>query len=272
MSRETIDNRRTAFAGLTTPPPTAHAGLWIDRFAPDLETAGAKTKHLETLFPLGANGKRESRAVSPLYPAFFERWKRQILSLPPVTITAKATVRGRLAVGLGQESVLETSIALHRTYGVPYLPGSALKGLAAHAAREQLVPRWKPEDEDGPYNVVFGRLEEAGFVTFHDALWIPPTGEDRDDPRLPLDLDVMTVHHADYYGDGKTPPADWDDPNPIPFLTARGSYLLALTGPPGWIERALEILTGALEKDGLGAKTAAGYGRMGVRPEEAAGR
>ncbi len=264
MSHEGIDNRRTAFRGLNTPPPTAHAGLWIDRFAPDLESAGAKAKHLETLFPLGLNGKRQSLAISPLYPAFFERWKRQIDSLPPKTITAKATVRGRLAVGLGQESALETSIALHRTYGVPYLPGSALKGLAAHAARERLDPAWNPEDPTGPYNVVFGRLEDAGFVTFHDALWIP----EGNDPRLPLDLDVMTVHHGDYYGAGKVPPTDWDDPNPIPFLTARGRYQLALTGPPGWIERALEILTGALAEDGLGAKTAAGYGRMKVTREE----
>jgi len=267
VSREEIAGRRKVFHGLNAPPATAHAGLWIDRFAERIGGA-SKGNHLERLFPVGADGKRRSLAVSPLYPAFFERWKRQILSLPPATIPAKATVRGRLAVGLGQESVLETSIALHHTYGVPYLPGSALKGLAAHAARERLEPRWDPKDEDGPYNVVFGRLEEAGFVTFHDALWIP----DENDPRLPLDLDVMTVHHPDYYGGGQVLPTDWDDPNPIPFLSARGSYLLALTGPPGWIEKALDVLIGALSHDGLGAKTAAGYGRMGVKREEAAVR
>jgi CRISPR-associated protein Cmr6 len=35
----------------------------------------------------------------------------------------------RVIVGLGAESVLETSIRLHRVYGFPILPGSALKGL-----------------------------------------------------------------------------------------------------------------------------------------------
>jgi CRISPR-associated protein Cmr6 len=36
----------------------------------------------------------------------------------------------RVVVGLGAESVLETSIRLHRVYGFPIIPGSALKGLA----------------------------------------------------------------------------------------------------------------------------------------------
>ena len=43
----------------------------------------------------------------------------------------KFTLRAasRVIVGLGAESVLETSIRLHRVYGFPILPGSALKGL-----------------------------------------------------------------------------------------------------------------------------------------------
>ena len=36
----------------------------------------------------------------------------------------------RLVVGLGADSVLETAITLHRIYGFPIIPGSALKGLA----------------------------------------------------------------------------------------------------------------------------------------------
>lgn len=35
----------------------------------------------------------------------------------------------RLVVGLGADSVLETAITLHRIYGFPIIPGSALKGL-----------------------------------------------------------------------------------------------------------------------------------------------
>jgi len=35
----------------------------------------------------------------------------------------------RIVIGLGGESVLETDITLHHLYGIPFIPGSALKGL-----------------------------------------------------------------------------------------------------------------------------------------------
>src|SRR5207302_10163433 len=54
-----------------------------------------------------------------------------------------AHVKGRMIIGLGDESVLETAITLHRTYGVPYIPGSALKGLAAAYVRQRLGEAWQ---------------------------------------------------------------------------------------------------------------------------------
>jgi len=44
-----------------------------------------------------------------------------------------------LVVGLGAESVLETSLTLHRIYGYPIIPGSALKGLARTLALLELA-------------------------------------------------------------------------------------------------------------------------------------
>jgi CRISPR-associated protein Cmr6 len=232
-------SRREIFGSALTLQPTTHAGLWLERFVPDLETAGVQAAHLEGLV--------RNLEAPPSYPSFFRRRQEAIRLLPPKTLMAKATVRARLSLGLGQESVLETSITLHHTFGVPYLPGSALKGLAARAARQKLDTPWDPDEEGGPYSIVFGRLEDAGFVTFHDALWIP------EGSGLPLDVDVLTVHHADYYGSG-APPTEWDDPNPVPFLTAHGSFEIALTGPERWVDLAFDLLCDALEKDGVGAK------------------
>ncbi|MBK8230634.1 MAG: type III-B CRISPR module RAMP protein Cmr6 [Candidatus Eisenbacteria bacterium] len=159
--------------------------------------------------------------------------------------------------------------ALHHTYGVPVIPGSALKGLAANYARIHLDhTSWhKPKKEDpsdvgASYRALFGDTTEAGCVIFHDALWIPDS-EDKDKDKLPLDLDVMTVHHREYYGThGQKPPADSDDPNPVSFVTARGTYLIALEGPSDWTDAAMSILKRALAEEGIGAKTAAGYGRL----------
>jgi CRISPR-associated protein Cmr6 len=232
-------SRREIFGSECRSQPTTHAGLWLERFVPNLEAAGVQAVHLEGLV--------RNLQAPPSYPSFFRRRQEAIRLLPPKTLMAKATVRARLSIGLGHESVLETSITLHHTFGVPYLPGSALKGLAARAARQKLDAPWDPEEEGGPYSIVFGRLEDAGFVTFHDALWIP------EGSALPLDVDVLTVHHADYYGSG-APPTEWDDPNPVPFLTAHGSFEIALTGPERWVDLAMNLLCDALEMDGVGAK------------------
>jgi CRISPR-associated protein Cmr6 len=248
-----MSSRRAAVEDFEATADT-HAGLWLEKGLADVDDKGPGRQTLfEELALLG---------IPADYSRHFCRWKAAIEALEPFTKTAEARVLGRMVVGLGAESVLETSIALHRTYGVPYIPGSALKGLAAAAAHKQLQdPRWHKTGEDGKigewHRILFGDQESSGYVTFHDALWVPEGGT------LPLDLDVMTVHHKDYY-QGDAPPADWDNPTPIAFVSARGKYLLAVTGPEEWAEAAMEILRDALEKDGIGAKTAAGYGRLHV--------
>jgi CRISPR-associated protein Cmr6 len=238
------------------PEAGTNAGLWLDKGLRDVDDRGpGRQEHF---------AKLDSIAVSAEYRRFFQRWRDSVQALVPCTGTAEATVLGRMAVGLGAESVLETALALHRTYGVPYIPGSALKGLAASAAHKHLEdPEWSKAKEDGTigafHRILFGDQESAGYLTFHDALWIP-NGD-----KLPLDLDVMTVHHPQYYqGKDNAPPADWDSPTPVAFVSARGRYLLAITGPEEWVRTAMDILKDALQNDGIGAKTAAGYGRMSV--------
>jgi hypothetical protein len=75
---------------------------------------------------------------------------------------------------MGDESVLETSISSYKTYGVLSIPGSALKGLAASYARRRLSKDWQKSSD--AYQVLFGSTEEAGSMTFCDALSIPGTG------------------------------------------------------------------------------------------------
>lgn len=255
-----MDTRRQALEAIK-PDASTHAGLWLETGLRDVGEKGpARQDHLVTTL--------ETVKVPGEYSRFFKRWRSALETLQPCTRMVEAKVLGRMVVSLGAESVLETSIALHRTYGVPYIPGSALKGLAAAAAHKFLVDdKWKKASAGSEigesHRLMFGDTESSGYVTFHDALWIP------EGHGLPLDLDVMTVHHPDYYqGKENAPPADWDSPNPVSFVSARGKYLLAVTGPEEWAGAALEILAEALERDGIGGKTAAGYGRMKVPLEK----
>lgn len=238
-----------------------HAGLWLDKYIDG--QAKEDTTSRRTLV--------EQVSLIPIpetYRRFYKRWKKTLHD----DYDAKfryAEVRGRMAVGLGNEGVLETSVALHRTYGVPYIPGSALKGLAAHYAnlRASENSRWK---KDGDlYNVVFGTAEGEGNILFFDALYVPDTGHNG----RPLHPDVIAVHHREYYQDPKKAPADWDSPTPIPFLSATGTYLIALAAPElpqadDWINGVFAILEGALAEMGIGAKTSSGYGRMAWRSSD----
>jgi len=234
---------------------TTHPGLWLDKYLRhqlvrnEPVPAGETTPQNELLIEVA--GLPESEA----YRRFYSRWEEGLGQVGAVT--RRAAVRGRLSIGLGAESVLETAISLHRTYGVPYIPGSSLKGLAARYAHRRLAdPRWREGGE--AYRVLCGDTKEAGFVAFFDALYIPGTGQQGH----PLHKDVITVHHPDYYASGKKAPADWDNPNPVAFLSATGSYLLALAGDSAWVQTTYEILALALLEEGIGAKTSSGYGRM----------
>jgi CRISPR-associated protein Cmr6 len=243
--------RRDALKRVTLQQDT-HAGLWLDKYLESDET-GAKDQLVHEVTKAG---------TPAAYNDFYKRWKQTLVELCKEANCREAEVIGRMAVNLGSEAVLETSIALHRTYGVPYISGSALKGLASHyVLHYQNKEEWGRDSE--AFKTLFGDTTSAGYVTFYDALYVPGTGKG-------LAPDVITVHHPEYYQGAKpdylhgkeAPPADWDSPIPIPFITATGRFMIALSGPAEWVKAAFEILELALEREGIGAKTSSGYGRM----------
>ena len=194
-----------------------------------------------------------SNQVEPIYEKFYKRWVGHLNAIHADLQIAKT--KGRLIVNLGADSVAEVSIALHHTYGVPYIPGTALKGLAAHYANSNMGAAWKKGTD--AYKAIFGTGKTAGYVTFHDALLIPEDGNPK-----PLQKDTVTGHHQDYNKGDNVPPADWDSPNIIPFISVHGKFLIAISGEENAKPVALEILRLALLNEGIGAKTSSGYGRM----------
>ena len=64
---------------------------------------------------------------------YYQRWQARVKFLPYAQ-SFNAFPEWRMIVGLGQTSILETSITLDRITGIPIIPGSALKGLAASYA------------------------------------------------------------------------------------------------------------------------------------------
>ncbi len=155
--------------------------------------------------------------------------------------------------GLGREHPIENGFLWHHTLGVPYLPGSSIKGMVGAWAEH-----WQGEKQKR--QSILGSQQQVGQVAFLDALPLKPVG---------LKADVMTPHYTDYYQKG-APPGDWISPVPIPFLVVgeRTTFHFAIV-PRRQSDEAREHcktvcawLQEALEWIGIGAKTAVGYGRF----------
>src|SRR6266699_1281634 len=158
---------------------TFHAGLWLDKYIVDQDNLDKTRRKLVD----------EVSAISSTeaYGAFYKRWEKMLEAVGAKA--RRATTTCRIVIGLGDESVLEASITLHHTYGIPYIPGSALKGLAASYVRQKLGEEW--EKENDAYKTIFGDTDEAGYITFFDAYYIPGSGYQGN----ALYPDVITVHH-----------------------------------------------------------------------------
>lgn len=234
-----------------------NAGLFLDKYIlhQDKKKKESRRDHVRGVAEI---------SIFEDYEIVFKRWEMMLAAYKNsgyAIKSGKATVQGRMVLGTGNESVLETAVTLHRTYGVPYIPGSALKGLAASLARQHCGDDWMKTSEN--YNTVFGNTAESGCVVFLDAMYVAENGSSW---RNPLKRDVLTPHHREYYM-GSSPPADWDDPNPVHFLSATGSYLVAIAASAGgedWLNAVWQILKHALTEVGIGAKTSSGYGRLSM--------
>ncbi len=166
-------------------------------------------------------------------------------TVPPAEglyLDAKATAP--FTTGLGNEHPLENGFAFLNPYGLPYLPGSGVKGVLRQAARELTsgdwgdAHGWRGDDEKSfsvviqkktvalsMCDVLFGRETRdgdaehvRGVLSFWDV--IPQIEGDS------LHVEIMTPHQGHYYQqnrDRKTgdsvSPHESGQPIPIPFLT-----------------------------------------------------
>lgn len=247
--------------------PASNAGVLRDRYL-RVAVKDKDKKHPEERKNLF---EAMQQALSSSEPLYEEAYRRHMLALAPPKQEGRFSTQGRIVIGLGGENVLETGLTLHHTYGTPMIPGTALKGLASHycdqvwGLADPGFKRWKKGESGGEYHkAIFGATDDSGHMIFYDA-WITPETLCES-----LQLDVMTPHHGDYYSDktGRVAPTDFDDPNPVTFLSVTGSFHVAVscdvTEKDGelWAKLAFDLLAEALREWGIGGKTNAGYGRL----------
>ena len=201
-------------------------------------------------------------------------------------LTQHAVAVAPFSTGLGNAHPLENGFAFLNPYGLPYLPGSGVKGVLRQSARELADHLWG--DVQGwtheAITALFGKTSsgtdddsalQRGALMFWDVL--PQIAGDA------LQVEVMTPHQAHYHQKGDSP-HESGQPNPIHFLTVPpGSkfvfhiqcdlpFLTRAAPALAQQDRGQQLLTAALthafEWLGFGAKTAVGYGAM--REDQAA--
>ncbi|MDQ7032450.1 MAG: type III-B CRISPR module RAMP protein Cmr6 [Desulfonauticus sp.] len=204
----------------------------------------------------------------------FKSLKEQNYNLKNIILQPES----RLIVGLGNESVYETSLTLHHLYGIPYIPASSIKGMVRNYI---IINLFNGMEKDAFFDKgfcdIFGCPKDSfynkakiGKVIFFDAFPVE---------KPQIDIDIINVHYPDYYTDNK-PPADYQNPNPIFFLTVKDTKFKFLLGIKEKnniiIDRGVFLgknifdviydnLKYALYEYGIGAKTSLGYGIFKVK-------
>jgi len=168
-----------------------------------------------------------------------DRHSRGIEALNLSVSHCEGTIDWRLIVGLGNESVYDTSMTLHHVYGIPYIPASVVKGVVrSWIIIEKFDQIEEKAIQDKGFCDVFGcpkkikhtpsyyDEERQGKVWFFDAYPLS---------KPEIEVDIMNPHYGDYYNlTNPKPPADYLSPNPISFLTvgegAKFQFLIGIKG------------------------------------------
>jgi len=175
----------------------------------------------------------------------------------PSSSSFEMKLMGRLIVNHAGGVIENSGLCLHKFLNYPMIPGSALKGIAGHAAwmeYEECSDKQENKELNEKIIRIFGSFgnetssENAGTVAFLAAV---PAKDD-----WKLVADVLTPHHN----------CDHKNPTPSFFVAVEKGATFRFTlketsrAETGDLENAENWLKKGLTEGGAGAKTAAGYG------------
>ena len=238
---------------------TAHPGLLLQRGYPEGNGDETKTEHIARVCACRPDA---------YYRNAYARWRKTTEGLRFCSV--ELALRSRMFTGLAGGGMVETGCAISHSYGMPYIPGSSVKGVVSAYARDRLGGGGEGDEGKHACDEIFGAPATAqrpeglaGLISFHHAWWVPDSADDH-----PFVQEVVTSHHLHYYGtDGKDPATDFDSPVPNAQVAVQGSFQFVLEGEPGWLPLARRMLIAALSEQGIGAKTRAGYGLFDAEPQ-----
>ncbi|NNM52184.1 MAG: type III-B CRISPR module RAMP protein Cmr6 [Pseudomonadales bacterium] len=241
----------------------AHSGLWFDRFFGEYSSTFHKVNESRTewLSNFKEAGHKEQLELHA------HRLCNLAQSLQGSYRVFKT--KSNFVTGMGNPHPVENGFTWHPTLAVPYIPGSAVKGLV----RTVVETSYSGEDKLDILTSWFGSenkddvAERSGGFIFFDAIPVQP---------LRLGVEIMTPHMGKWYQNGAEPrhthesiPSDWHEPIPIPYLVARETAFIFCIAPRSldsvkYMDDVMDALIHGLKYLGMGAKTSIGSGLMFV--------
>jgi len=245
--------------------------LFADKFPEFPDSLKDKEARSRTVERLTGNFEIDLKGVAA---------RRKALTQMQGTVAVEAALGGRLIVNQAGGVIENAGLAFDRQFGVPFIPGSALKGITREGARlagatpEEmlLVFGWAMDGHGDSLPQAARDTSFAGTVAFLPAY---PLAECR------IERDLVNCHHHKYYSQktGREPALDVEAPIPnafpvvpagtvfgfllMPADARRAAVMRAALGLPAEFDplaKAREWLILGITDHGVGAKTAAGYG------------
>ncbi|WP_297457209.1 type III-B CRISPR module RAMP protein Cmr6 [Persephonella sp.] len=161
----------------------------------------------------------------------------------------------KLIIGLGSPSIYEVSMTLHHIYGIPYIPGQAIKGvlrnyvinafkcfnlneeerleIAKKISNNKELKNFEELGKEERQKVYKETSKEKENKALKDELFKFVFGSQDNqgnivffdafpDGEITIDIDIMNNHFPEYYDKGN-PPTDWQKLNPVKFLVVKNT-------------------------------------------------
>lgn len=238
-------------------------GLAFDRLVSEFDDPSAKEhcikdKVLE-IFSGYSVVKHQKLKESYIYA--FNKWKEAVCSQEQ-TLAFDIVGLSKIILGSGNASALEVGVHLNRPWGVPYISGSSIKGVLASYLRNTKTLAMDSLEYVNIFGGNYNQKKYSGSVIFNDA-WLYPDNESW------FERDIINPHYQKYYS-GTRFPDGMESPIPVQTLTLRNglSFFVSMQGPEELLQYLKNVLQKAFEDNGIGAKTAVGYGRFKVVASE----
>lgn len=247
----------------------SNPGLRFDRMNARLDCDGEHQEKDNLIAMLTGFNMAKIDELRESYQYAFNRW-REIQENRPNSMVFEITAQTKVLPGSGNTSVNEFGFSFCRPWGVPVIAGSTLKGLVSayleqHGGEQFWRSKKSAEKSELMVELFGGTVKDdpqqrvySGSVVFNDARLIL-------DNKARFKEDIINVHHQKYYSGNRLPDGT---ENPIPVkmaaLDAGVRFLVVLEGPDDAVNFVREVLANALQSEGLGGKTAVGYGRFEI--------